>query len=234
MVRVWSGFLARARNAMRHARKDDGYTLIELVAVMSIMGIIAGTVTTGIAIGMRTMMSVGEISTSESRAANAISEITENVSLATPILAIGRNRLVTLRDMPGRCERHEYVVSTNLAGEPRNLQHTVQRYRTPAGTDCGSLSPDVWTTIPPLLDTVIVDNLVANPEGEPVFAYSAAGLPDVPLPGDDNYTAPADPVGPCEVSRVTITLSAQPTTEEMVQTLRSAASPRSYALGLRC
>lgn len=234
MVRTWSRLRKRALSAAAKGEKDAGFTLVELAATFVVMGIVATTVTAGVSIGMRTMMSVGEIAASESRAANAVADITENVTLATPILAISRNRIVMLRDLPGRCERHQYVVGSSMNNTPRNLQHTIQRYRTAPGTDCASVAPAAWSGIPTILDTVVVDNLVANPDGTPIFTYSAPGALNIPLPGDSNYDPAKTPYGPCDISQVTITLSVQPTTEDMVQTIRSTASPRSYGLGLRC
>jgi len=232
-----SGALARIRQRfllLRNRADDRGYTLVELLATVIIVGIVAATVTAGISLGMRTMISVGGVAVSESVAANAVSDITENVSLATPILAMSPFRLVTLQDLPGRCERHQYIVGTTLDKTPRNLQHIVQRYRTKPGTDCASLASTAWDDVPPILNAIVVDNIVPNPDATPIFTYSAPGVTRILLPGDEEYDPLDRQYGPCDVSRVTITLSVKPATEDMVQTIQSTAAPRSYSLGLRC
>lgn len=234
MSRVQKSVASRLALLKRASKKDNGYTLVELLVTVIIVGIVAATVTAGISLGMRTMISVGGVAVSESVAANAVSDITENVSLATPILAMSPLRLVTLQDLPGRCEKHQYIVGTTLDKTPRNLQHIVQRYRTKPGTDCASLNNSVWDDAPPILNAVIVDNLVANPDGIPIFTYSAPGVSRILLPGDDEYDPLDRQYGPCDVSRVTITLSVKPATEDIVQTIQSTAAPRSYSLGLRC
>jgi prepilin-type N-terminal cleavage/methylation domain-containing protein len=234
MFQTWRHLRAHLARAASHARKQDGYTLVELVATMAIMGVITATITAGVAIGMRTMMSVGEIAASESRAASAVADITENVTLASPILAISRNRLVLLRDSPGRCERHQYAINRDSEGVPRSLQHTVQSIRSVAGLNCSDLSDTFWTGVSASEPKIIIDNLAANPDGEHIFTYAAPGRLDITLPGEDGFNAGTDFYGPCDISQVTVTLSVRPTTEQMVQTLRSTASPRAYGLGLRC
>ena len=227
--------LVRARGRLRAAaRQDAGYTLVELLAVVAIMAIVSVTVTAGVAVGMRTMISVSGVSVSESMASNAVSDLVENITLASPIIAISPTRLVLLRDLPGRCERHQFVVNTTATKEPRQLQHIIQRYRLQPGNDCASIDASAWTGIPSILNTVVVDNLVANPENKPVFAYIGPGGKPLLLPGDVGYSATSKQYGPCDITRVNITLSARPATQDMVQTIQSSASPRAYSLGLRC
>lgn len=229
-------------NAMRQrwrllherARNEGGFTLVEVISAMGILAIVGSIVMAGVGLGMRTMMNVGSVAVSESVAARAVADITESVSQASPILAMSQNRLVVMQDVPGRCERHQYVVATRLDGSPRSMQHIVQTFRTRAGVNCSDLRPSVWANATPTVDEIIVDNMVANPDGKPVFSYSAPGVARIPLPGDPNFDPTKAIYGPCDVNRVTVTISVKPPTEDLVQTLTSSTSPRSYLLGLRC
>lgn len=211
--------------------KTAGFTVIEVVAVVFIMGIIASIVAVAVSAGTKMTIIMDRSAVSGQTASRALQNLSANIYLASPIEQMGQNKLVLQVQRKTVCERHTYVVNTDAQKIPRNLQHVVQALTLPVGTSCKDVALTRWSGVTPSIDRIEVKNLTA---GASVFQYAYPGGARLRIPGDNGYDSAVDRGTPCDVGIVEATLTMDVGAERPPQIVKSVTAPASAGWGRTC
>lgn len=219
------------KRLIAHARNSRGFTLTEVIAVVFIMSVITSVVAVAITSGTKLTVAMDRAIVQDGIASKALQGLASNIALASPIEAMGRNRLVLQVQRKSACERHIYTVNTDADGAPVNLQHTVQALSIPAGTGCKDIALSRWSTVELSVDRVEVTGLTI---GAPVFQYAFPGGAPLRIPGDTGYNDAIDRGTPCDVGVVKTTLTLDIGADRPPLVLRSVTAPASAGWGKTC
>lgn len=219
------------RALVARSRNSSGFTLTEIVAVVFIMSVITSIVAVAITSGTKLTVAMDKAVVQDGIASRALQGLASNIALASPIEAMGRNRLVLQVQRKNVCERHIYTVNTDTNSHPLSLQHTVQSLSIPAGAGCKDIALTRWSTVALSLDRVEVTGLTV---GAPVFQYAFPGGTPLRIPGDNGYNEAIDRGTPCDVGIIKTTLTLDIGTDRPPLILRSITAPASAGWGKTC
>jgi prepilin-type N-terminal cleavage/methylation domain-containing protein len=146
------------RRRRRDGREEDGFTLVELLVSIILLGVVGSVASAAILTATQTQRSTDGLVTARTEATKAIERISRDLRVANPLRVADAND-VTVDTLRGStCERRRYYVD----GANR-LMLSIAPFTT--GTACG-----VYGAVPgTATSTVIADAVVTG--GTPIFSY---------------------------------------------------------------
>ena len=217
---------------LRKLRRDDGFSMMEVMVATAIAGLIAAVTSVAIGSGFFLSSEIDNRAVTQVASSRVMQGIMNNVSLADPIDGISATNLSMIVARNLACERHTYYLKTDV-GSLGALWHKVQEIPIVAGTNCDSVTQSQWATAATPIDRLEIQNLQTSPTGDNVFSYYALGGARMRVPGETGYDPAVDLLQACNIGRVTVTLALKDATSD-VKVIRSDASPRAVSMGGAC
>lgn len=137
---------------------DAGFTLVEMLVVIVVLGVIGAVVSSAVVSSLRTQRLTQANVQSTSDARTAVERMTRDMRTANPLRAGEAGRTTFDMYYAGRCERRTYYVS---GGDLK-----LDRQAFAAGVRCGSSSATPGAAV----TTTVVEN-VTNDSTQPLFRY---------------------------------------------------------------
>jgi prepilin-type N-terminal cleavage/methylation domain-containing protein len=146
------------RSPLRDNNDDDGFTLVELLVSIILLGVVGSIASAAILTATQTQRNTDSLVTARTEATKSVERISRDLRAANPLRAAAAND-VTVDTLRGTtCERRRYYVDgTN------RLMLSTARFAT--GTACG-----VFGATPGAATATVIADAVAT-GGTPLFTY---------------------------------------------------------------
>jgi prepilin-type N-terminal cleavage/methylation domain-containing protein len=217
---------------LHRLRRDDGFSMMEILVATAIMGLIAGITSVAIGTGFNLSAEIDTRAVTQVSSSRVIQGLTSNINLADPLDGVSSTSLSMIVSRNLICERHTYYVKTGV-GLPSALWHKVQEIPIVTGTTCDTVTPTQWAGQGNTIDRLEIGNLQTSPTGDQVFSYYAQGGARIRVPGETGYDAAFDLLSACNIGRVTMTFALKDSVSD-VKVIRTDAAPRAISMGGAC
>ena len=133
------------------AAQDEGFTLVELLVSIVLLGVVGAVVTAGIVTAMKTTRQDELRGDGSAKLRIAVERVSQDVRAADPLRIALPQGLVVDEDRIGKCVRSSYQVASGLLQTQRT---TYDSMATCAATPVTALPTSGWTTLLTQVDAV--------------------------------------------------------------------------------